>query len=321
MHPLLDEIGGLGVIPVVVIDEPADAPALVAALADGGLPVAEFTFRTAAAAEAIRAATAARPDALIGAGTVTTPSQVDAAVAAGARFIVSPGLDEDVVRRTLELGALPLPGCATATDMMRARRLGIDVVKFFPAEAAGGIAMMRALAAPFPGLRFVPTGGIDLANMDRYLADRRVLAVGGSWMVRPDLLRGGDWAAVTQLAAAAVRGANWFALAHVGMSTADAEDADLVARRFAALFGFDVKPGNSSIFASPGIEVVKGPSRGRLGHIAIRTASVPRAVAYLARNGVAVDPASEKRAPDGSVKAVYLVEEVAGFAIHLLAED
>src|SRR5664280_2726331 len=118
MHPLLDEIGGLGVIPVVVIDEPADAPALVAALADGGLPVAEFTFRTAAAAEAIRAATAARPDALIGAGTVTTPSQVDAAVAAGARFIVSPGLDEDVVRRALELGALPLPGCATATDMM-----------------------------------------------------------------------------------------------------------------------------------------------------------------------------------------------------------
>ncbi len=321
MHALLEEIGGLGVIPVVTIDEPADAPALIAALADGGLPTAEFTFRTPAAIEAIRAASAARPDAIIGAGTVTTPAQVDAAVDAGARFIVSPGLDEDVVRRSRELGALPLPGCATATDLTRARRLGMDAVKFFPAEAAGGIAMLRALAAPFPGLRFVPTGGIDIANMDPYLGDRRVLAVGGSWMVRPDLLKARDWASVTQLAAMAVRGANRFALAHVGLSTADAEDADRVARRFAALFGFDVKSGTSSIFASPGIEVVKGSSRGELGHIAIRTASIPRAVAYLARNGAAVDPASEKRAPDGSVRAVYLAEEVAGFAIHLIQED
>lgn len=293
----------------------------MAALADGGLPIAEFTFRTAAAAEAIRAASAARPDALIGAGTVTTPAQVDAAVDAGARFIVSPGLDEDVVKRTLELRVLPLPGCATASDLTRARRMDIDAVKFFPAEAAGGIAMMRALAAPFPGLRFVPTGGIDTANMDRYLADRRVLAVGGSWMVRPDLLRARDWASVTQLTAAAVRAANRFALAHIGLSTADAHDADLVARRFASLFGFDVKSGTSSLFASPGIEVVKGPSRGTVGHIGIRTTSIPRAVAYLARNGVAVDLASEKHAPDGSVKAVYLAEEVAGFAIHLIQED
>ena len=321
MSQVLEQIGDLAIVPVVVIDDPADAPALVGALSDGGLPVAEFTFRTAAAAEAIRAASAAYPDACIGAGTVTSPEQVDAAVDAGARFIVSPGLDADVVRRAQARGVDALPGCATATDISAARRLGLDVVKFFPAEAAGGIAALRALAAPFPGLRFLPTGGIDATSMDRYLADLRVLAVGGSWMVRPDLLRARDWAGVTALTRDAVRAVHRFGLAHVGISTADESDAGVVAARFGALFGFEVKVGNSSIFASPGIEVVKGRSRGELGHIAIRTASIPRAVAYLARRGVAVDPSSEKRGPDGRVKAVYLADEVAGFAIHLLAED
>jgi 2-dehydro-3-deoxyphosphogluconate aldolase/(4S)-4-hydroxy-2-oxoglutarate aldolase len=321
MNTVLDEIGALGVVPVVVIDDPADAPALVAALDGGGLPVAEFTFRTAAAVEAIRAASAARPTALIGAGSVTTPDQVDAAVDAGARFIVSPGLDEGVVGRARERGVVALPGCATATDLTHARRMGLDAVKFFPAEAAGGIATLRALAAPFPGLRFVPTGGIDVVKMGRYLADRRVLAVGGSWMVRPDLLRARDWPAVTALTREAMRAVHCFALAHVGISTADAADAEAVARRFGAAFGFDVNIGNSSIFASSGIEVVQGRSRGAAGHIAIRTASIPRAVAYLARNGFSVDPASEKRRSDGSVKAIYLADEVAGFAIHLLQED
>jgi 2-dehydro-3-deoxyphosphogluconate aldolase/(4S)-4-hydroxy-2-oxoglutarate aldolase len=201
---IIERISELGVVPVVVIDDPADAPALAGALRDGGLPVAEFTFRTDAAVAAIRAAAAACPDVLVGAGSVLLPDQVDAAVEAGASFIVSPGIDDDVVRRTLEHGVISLPGCATPSDLMRARRLGLDVVKFFPAEAAGGIAMLNAIAAPFPGLRFVPTGGIDPSNMAVYLADRRVLAVGGSWMVKPGLLRARDWAAVSAAAREAV---------------------------------------------------------------------------------------------------------------------
>jgi 2-dehydro-3-deoxyphosphogluconate aldolase/(4S)-4-hydroxy-2-oxoglutarate aldolase len=321
MDPVLDQIGSLGLVPVVVIHDAADAPALMTALCDGGLPAAEFTFRTAGAADAIRAALAARPDALVGAGTVTTPQQVDAAIDAGARFIVSPGLDEDVVRLAHDRGVVALPGCATATDLTRAQRLGLDTVKFFPAEAAGGIVMLRALAAPFPGLRFVPTGGIDAATMDQYLADPRVLAVGGSWMVRADLLRARDWLAVTALTRNAVRAVHRFALAHVGIPSADASDAEVAARRFAALFGFDVNVGNSSIFASSGIEITKGPSRGERGHLAIRTASIQRAVAYLVRNGFAVDQTSEKCGLDGSLKAVYLADEVAGFALHLLQED
>ncbi len=204
MTSIVDRIAELGIVPVVVIDDPADAPALAGALRDGGLPIAEFTFRTDAAAAAIRAAADAWPDVLVGAGSVLLPAQVDAAIDAGASFIVSPGIDDAVVRRTLERGVVSLPGCATPSDLMRARRLGLDIVKFFPAEAAGGIGMLTAMAAPFPGMRFVPTGGIDPANMAVYLADSRVLAVGGSWMVKPALLRARDWAAVSEAAREAV---------------------------------------------------------------------------------------------------------------------
>ncbi len=204
MVSIVDRISELGVVPVVVIDDPADAPALARALQDGGLPVAEFTFRTDAAVAAIRAASAACPDVLVGAGSVLLPEQVDAAVEAGARFIVSPGIDDDVVLRARHHGLASLPGCSTPSDLMRARRLGLDVVKFFPAEAVGGIEMLQAIAAPFPGMRFVPTGGIDAANMAVYLADSRVLAVGGSWMVKPALVRARDWAAVSAAAREAV---------------------------------------------------------------------------------------------------------------------
>ncbi len=205
MEGILDRIEHLGVIPVVVIDDASAAADLVAALGDGGLPAAEFTFRTAAAAEAIRVAASTHPDVLVGAGSVASAEQVDAAVDAGARFIVSAGLDDDVVRHARDRGVLALPGCATASELMHARRLGLDCVKFFPAEALGGLRMIRAVAAPFPGLRFVPTGGIDESNVAAYLAEPRVLAVGGSWMVKPDLVRAGDWAAVTALAREAVR--------------------------------------------------------------------------------------------------------------------
>jgi 2-dehydro-3-deoxyphosphogluconate aldolase/(4S)-4-hydroxy-2-oxoglutarate aldolase len=201
---IIDRITELGIVPVVVIDDPADAPALAVALRVGGLPIAEFTFRTDAAVAAIRAVAAACPDVLVGAGSVLLPGQVDAAVEAGARFIVSPGIDDDVVLRALGHGVASLPGCATPSDLMHARRLGLDCVKFFPAEAVGGIEMLKAIAAPFPGLRFVPTGGIDPDNMAVYLSDRRVVAVGGSWMVKPAVVRARDWAAVSASAREAV---------------------------------------------------------------------------------------------------------------------
>ncbi len=204
MDSILERIAQAGVVPVVVIDDPADASALVGALAEGGLPLAEITFRTAAAEDAIRAAVADHPDVLVGAGSVLSLEQVDAAVAAGASFVVSPGLEENVVRRTLDHGVLALPGCATASDLMRARLLGLDVVKFFPAEPSGGLPMIKAVAAPFPGLRFVPTGGVNTTNLEEYLADPRILAVGGSWMVKPAMIKARDWTGITAAARAAV---------------------------------------------------------------------------------------------------------------------
>lgn len=190
-------------LPVVVLDDATKAEPLAAALRAGGLRCVEVTFRTDAAAESI-GVMAAGPEMLVGAGTVLTPEQVDRAVEAGARFIVSPGFGPAVVRRCQERGVPVYPGVATATEIQRALDAGITTVKFFPAEQLGGAAMIKALAAPFRHVRFIPTGGITTANLENYLADPAVLAVGGTWMVAPALLAAGDWAEVTRRAAAAV---------------------------------------------------------------------------------------------------------------------
>ena len=179
---VLERLARHVLVPVVVIDDAADADALGAALVDGGLPVAEVTFRTPAAADAIRVLRD-RGDVLVGAGTVASPAQVDQAVAAGASYVVSPGTSRAVVERCLERGVLPLPGAVTATEVQAALELGLSTVKFFPAATSGGPAAIAALAAPFGGVRFVPTGGIGPGNLDQYLALACVTAIGGSWMV------------------------------------------------------------------------------------------------------------------------------------------
>jgi len=202
---LTDLLAEARIVPVLTVPDPATAAPLAHALAAGGARCAEVTFRTPDAEQVVEAM-AAQGDLVVGAGTVLTAEQADRAVAAGARFVVSPGLDHEVVVRCRELGVPVLPGVATATELMRALKAGLDTVKFFPAEPLGGRAMLRALAAPFPGLRFMPTGGIDAAALPGYLAEPSVLAVGGSWMATPALLRSGDWAEIRRLTAEAVRG-------------------------------------------------------------------------------------------------------------------
>jgi 2-dehydro-3-deoxyphosphogluconate aldolase / (4S)-4-hydroxy-2-oxoglutarate aldolase len=197
-------IAAVRVLPVVVLDDAAAAGPLADALAAGGLPCAEITFRTSAAADAIKIM-AARPDLTVGAGTVLTPAQADQAVEAGARFIVSPGFSPSVVRRCQDLGVPVFPGVATATEIQMALDAGVGTVKFFPAEQLGGLAMIKALAAPFRSVRFIPTGGVTTDNMRAYLANPAVLAVGGTWMVAADLLAGGRWDEVARRAAAAVK--------------------------------------------------------------------------------------------------------------------
>jgi 2-dehydro-3-deoxyphosphogluconate aldolase/(4S)-4-hydroxy-2-oxoglutarate aldolase len=201
---LADQLADLRVVPVVVLDRADDAAPLADALAGGGIGCMEITFRTAAAADAI-ALVAGRDDVVVGAGTVTTAAQAVTAIDAGSRFIVSPGFDDGVAVVCRERGVAYLPGVATATEIMRARAAGLDVLKLFPAEAIGGLATLKALAAPFPDVRFVPTGGVDEARAAEYLAHPAVLAVGGSWMVPRDAVNAGDWARIKELARGAAK--------------------------------------------------------------------------------------------------------------------
>lgn len=191
MNTVLEQIEQIGIVPVVVLNEVKDAEPLAKALCAGGLPCAEVTFRTAAAEEAIRIMAEKFPDMLIGAGTVLTTEQVDRAVAAGAKFIVSPGLNPKVVRYCLDKGIPVTPGTQTPSEMEQAIEMGLKVVKFFPAEPAGGLKMIKAVAAPYTMLKFMPTGGINLNNVEEYLAYDRILACGGSWMVKGDLVSAG----------------------------------------------------------------------------------------------------------------------------------
>lgn len=200
---ILSALNAARLVPVVVLDDSADADALAGALVKGGLPIAEVTFRTAAAADSIRAMTA-RGDILVGAGTVLTPDQVDQAVAAGASFVVSPGLSRAVVERCQEHGVLALPGAVTATEIQAALELGVSTVKFFPAAASGGARTIAALAGPFGSVRFVPTGGVGPKNLTEYLSIPAVAAVGGSWMVPRASVKAGDFLGIAQLTADAV---------------------------------------------------------------------------------------------------------------------
>lgn len=200
----LDHITNHRIIPVVIIDDAANAPTLGDALVDGGLPLAEITFRTSAAPDAI-STLADRGDLIVGAGTITSVSDVDAAVQAGASFLVSPGLSQAVVERAAEHNILLIPGAVTATEVQRAVEWGVRTIKFFPAETSGGLAAIRALSAPFPAVSFIPTGGVTAVNLADYLALPSVVAVGGSWMVERSLIAARNVNAMTQRTTDAVR--------------------------------------------------------------------------------------------------------------------
>ena len=194
------------IVPVIVLEQAADAVPLCRALAAGGLQVAEITFRTAAAKEAIALVAREFPDFVLGAGTVTTPEEVAAARSAGARFAVAPGCNPDIVKLAQAAGLPFWPGVCTPSDVERALAIGCTTLKFFPAVAAGGIPMVKSLHAPYQhrGVRFVATGGIETGNLKEWLSTPGVIAIGGTWMVAPKLIQAGNWAEITRLTAAAV---------------------------------------------------------------------------------------------------------------------
>ena len=205
MHEVLERIKEMGIVPVVVIDDVKNAIPLAKALCEGGLPCAEVTFRTDAAEEAIRIMAEQFPDMLIGAGTVLTIDQVDRAVATGAKFIVSPGLNPNIVKYCVDKGILITPGCMSPSDIEIALENGLEVVKFFPAEPAGGLKMIKAIAAPYVNMKFMPTGGINIKNVKEYLLYDRIVACGGSWMVKDSLMKSGEFDKITELVKEAVQ--------------------------------------------------------------------------------------------------------------------
>lgn len=204
MNDLLQRVEEMGVVPVVVLNDAKDAAPLAKALCEGGLPCAEVTFRTEAAEESIRIIATEFPEMLIGAGTVLTTDQVDRAVAAGAKFIVSPGFDPEIVDYCLEKGILVLPGCITPSEVAQAVKRGLSVIKFFPAEQFGGVATIKALAAPYTNVRFMPTGGVSAKNLADYLGFKKIVACGGSWMVKGDMIVAGEFDKIKEMTAEAV---------------------------------------------------------------------------------------------------------------------
>ena len=318
MNPVLEKIQKTGIIPVVVLNDVKDAEPLAKALIEGGLPCAEVTFRTDAAEESIRIMKEKFPEMLLGAGTVLTTEQVDRAVAAGAEFIVSPGLNPRIVKYCVEKNIPITPGCANASDIEQALENGLEVVKFFPAEAAGGLNMIKSMAAPYTQMKFMPTGGITAKNICEYLAFDKIIACGGSWMVNKALVTEGKYDEIQALTEEAVRTMLGFELRHIGVNCENEAEADSVASKFDNLFGFTKKVGNSSIFAGIEVEAMKSVGRGANGHLAIGTNSVVRAKNYLESvKGVKFIEESAV-VKNGKLIAIYMEDQIGGFAVHLV---
>ncbi len=318
MNQTLKTLSQIGIVPVVAIEDAKKAVPLAKALVAGGLPAAEITFRTDAAEEAMRAITAQVPQMLVGAGTVLTHEQLDRALDAGAKFIVSPGFNPDMVKYGLSKGALMVPGTATGGEMEQAMALGLDVVKFFPAEQNGGVAKLKALAGPYRSLKWMPTGGVSTKNVAEYMSFDKIVACGGTWMVKTELIENERWDEITAICKEAVKTMLGLSLMHVGINCADESDAESTAKAFAALLDIEYKPGRSSDFAGGAVECMKKPGRGKNGHIAVGAYNVERAIYHLSRRGAKFDDSSIKTDAAGNITNIYLENEIGGFAVHIM---
>ena len=314
---IMRELYNVGIIPVIKIDDASNAVPLARALCEGGLPAAEITFRTAAAADAIANIARELPDMLVGAGTVLTPEQADAAIAAGAKFVVAPGLNPRVVKHCRERGIPMMPGIANPSDIECALELGLDTLKFFPAEAAGGLPMLKAMCAPYGSVKFMPTGGLNKDNILSYLKFNKIFCCGGSFMVKDDLVKAGEWDKIRDLTRDAVHTMLGFEFYHVGINAENQAEADKSAKLLSNLFNIPMGE-TSKGYMGPGVELMANGGPGTKGHIGIKTNFVDRAMAYLGRLGVEFLPETVTYDKDGKPKFVYLKDEFLGFAIHLV---
>ena len=318
MNPVLQRVYEIGIIPVIAFNDVDEAIPLCKALMDGGLPAAEVTFRTACAEECIRKIHEELPDMLLGAGTVLTNDQADRAMAAGASFVVAPGYDPNVTQHVIDKGGLMMPGTCSAGEMQQAMNQGCEAIKFFPAEANGGVEMLKNIGAALKTAKWMCTGGVNAKNVNTYLANPQIIAVGGTWMCKSDKIKAGAWDDITAACKEAVDVMLGLELGHIGINCADDAEAMKTAELLGGLLSKAVAPGNSSIFVgNKEFEIMKKPGRGTHGHIAIKCNSVDRAVYHLGQRGVKFDMDSMVN-KNGKNIAIYLADEVAGFAIHLV---
>ena len=313
---VLKRLAQSGVVPVVVLEDAKDAVPTAKAMLAGGIDVMEITFRTAAAADSIKAVAQECPDMVVGAGTVINLEQCKLAVECGAKFIVSPGYDEETVAWCCDNGIPVTPGCVTPTEIMMALKHGLKVLKFSPANVYGGLSAIKSLAGPFGGVKFIPTGGVNAQNLAEFISSPYIHAVGGSWICPKADIAAGNFDKITALCKEARKTLLGFEVAHIGINTPDADAAMDVCKAFNDAFDFNVKQGNSSNFASTGVEVMKTMFKGANGHIAIRTNKMIPAIAEMERRGYELDMDSVK--DKNNIKAVYFKNEIGGFAVHLL---
>lgn len=318
MNSIIKELSLIGIVPVIKIEDPENAAPLAGALSRGGLPCAEVTFRTSAAKEAISIIVKEYPDMLVGAGTVLTKEQVDDAIEAGARFIVTPGFNPEIVDYCLSKNVPIVPGINNPSGIEQALSRGLDVVKFFPAEQSGGVKMIKAMSAPYGAVKFMPTGGINPSNIRDYLAFNKILCCGGSWMVDAKLIASKDFDGIEKLVREAVDTMLGLKFRHVGINSCCSEKADECADFLNKAFSFELDRRSASTFAGAQLEIMNSEGRGTHGHIAIETQNVERAVYHLGRRGVKFDMDSAKYDQSGAMTFIYLSEEINGFAYHLV---
>jgi len=314
---VLDKIGCIGLVPVVVVENAGDAVKTAEALLAGGVESMEITMRTDAGIEAIQAVKKACPHMLVGAGTVLTVTKATESVEAGAEFIVMPGLNEDIVTWCLERKITVIPGCVTPTEIDRALKHNLNVLKFFPAGEYGGIGTMKALHGPYRSVTFIPTGGVNLDNLSEYASKDFIHALGGSWLCSSADISRGNYEKISRVAGSSIDALLGFEPAHIGINAESEEQAADIAHSFSSAFGFEMINGNGSVFAGPGIEVMKKSGTGAMGHLGVLTNNIKRAVYYLEKRGFDVnwDTAEYK---NGRCMSVFLRKEIGGFAIHLL---
>ena len=317
MSDIFERIGEYGIVPLVTLDDPNDAVPLARALVEGGIPIAEVTFRTAAGGESIKRMAKEVPEIIVGSGTVHTVDQAKETVDNGGKFVITPGFNAKVVEWCVNNNVPVCPGTVVPSDIEEAMNYGLKVVKFFPAEAYGGVNTIKNLAAPFSGIKFVPTGGVGLHNLRDYLDLPNVAAVGGSFVPPAKMVKEKDWEGIVKTCKEINNKVFDFTVGHVGINANTADNATKVTDRIAELFESDKRETPIAFFSGNLVEVMKVPFVGTHGHICVDTCDLKRAMAMLERKGVEFDEENRFFDAKGNLVTGYMKEEIGGFAFHI----